>query len=48
MTGAEFRFNKDVGVYVQYKHLVSTTDDGTGEKVKVGGGGVLAGLSILF
>lgn len=47
VAGVEFRF-KDVGVYAQYKHLVSTTDDGAGEKVKVGGSGILAGLTILF
>ena len=45
LAGVEFRF-KDVGLYAQYKYLVSTI--GTGEKVKVGGSGVLAGVSIIF
>ena len=47
LAGMEFRF-KDVGLYAQFKYLAATTDDGTGEKVKVGGSGVLAGVSILF
>jgi opacity protein-like surface antigen len=47
MAGVEFRF-KHVGLHVQYKYLSSSTDDGSGEKVKVGGSGVLAGVSIIF
>jgi len=42
----EFRF-KPVGVYVQYKYLSAKTGD-TGNEVKVGGSGVLAGVSISF
>ena len=45
--GVEFRF-EGVGLYAQFKYLAATIDDGTGEKVKVGGSGVLAGVSILF
>jgi len=47
LAGVEFRF-KDVGVHAQFKYLAATTDDSTGEKVKVGGSGVLAGISISF
>jgi hypothetical protein len=42
----EFRF-KPVGLYVQYKNLASKTGS-TGNEVKVGGSGILAGVSISF
>jgi opacity protein-like surface antigen len=45
MAGMEYRF-EHVGIYAEYKYLVSTV--GSGEKVKVGGSGILAGVSILF
>lgn len=44
--GMEFRFNR-IGVNVRYKYLGSTTG-GTGKEVKVGGSGILAGVSIVF
>jgi len=47
MVGTEFRFGA-VGLYLQYKYLASTTDDGAGEKVKVGGKGAFAGISLIF
>jgi opacity protein-like surface antigen len=46
LAGMEFRFER-VGVLVQYKYLSSTTGK-SGNDVKVGGGGVLAGVSIPF
>ena len=46
LAGMEFRFGQ-VGLYLQYKHLASTTGK-SGNDVKVGGGGVLAGVSIAF
>ena len=46
LAGMEFRF-KPVGVYVQYKYLSAKTGD-TGNEAKVGGSGVLAGVSISF
>jgi len=46
LAGMEFRFG-GVGVLVQYKYLASTTGK-TGSDVKVGGSGVLAGVSIAF
>jgi opacity protein-like surface antigen len=46
LAGMEFRF-KPVGFYVQYKNLASKTGD-TGKEVKVGGSGILAGVSIIF
>ncbi len=46
MAGVEFRFGS-VGLHVQYKHLASTTVK-AGREVKVGGSGVLAGVSIAF
>lgn len=46
MAGVEIRF-KSVGVYVQYKYLASEVGD-TGQEVKVGGKGVLGGISISF
>lgn len=45
LAGMEFRFNH-IGVNVQYKYLDSTT--GSNDKVKVGGSGILAGVSIVF
>ena len=47
MVGAEARFGS-FGVYVEYKHLTSTTQDSTNQKIKVGGSGVLGGISIAF
>jgi len=47
MAGTEFRFG-NVGLYLEYKYLASTTDDGTGNKAKVGGNGAFAGLSLIF
>ena len=48
MAGMEFRF-KPVGLYVQYKNLASKWITGdAGREVKVGGSGILAGVSISF
>jgi opacity protein-like surface antigen len=47
IAGVDFRFG-DVGLYLQYKILGSTTKDGAGEKVKVGGSGILVGVSFVF
>jgi len=46
MAGMEFRFGS-VGLNVQYKYLAATTGK-SGNDVKIGGGGVLAGVSIAF
>jgi opacity protein-like surface antigen len=46
LAGMEFRF-EGVGLLVQYKYLAATTGK-SGNNVKVGGGGVLAGVSIPF
>ena len=46
MAGVEFRF-ENVGVQVQYKYLAATTGK-SGNDVKIGGSGVLAGVSIAF
>jgi len=47
MLGADFRFG-DIGLYLEYKYLSSETSDGGNQKIKVGGSGVLAGVSIAF
>jgi uncharacterized protein DUF2846 len=47
LAGVEFRY-ETLGFVLQYKYLASTTDDGAGEKVKVGGKGIFAGLSLAF
>jgi len=47
LAGIELRFGH-VGLNVQYKYLSSTIEDDVGVKVKVGGKGVLGGLSIIF
>ena len=46
LAGVEFRF-KPVGIYLQYKYFASEVGD-TGKEVKVGGSGVLGGISISF
>jgi opacity protein-like surface antigen len=46
MAGVDLRFSH-VGLYVEYKYLNTSPSDGT-NKVKAGGSGVLAGLSIAF
>jgi opacity protein-like surface antigen len=46
LVGMEFRFGS-VGLQVQYKYLAATTGK-SGKDVKVGGSGVLAGVSIIF
>jgi opacity protein-like surface antigen len=46
LAGMEFRFDP-VGLVVQYKYLASTTGK-SGSDVKIGGSGVLAGISIAF
>ena len=45
LAGMEFRFNR-IGVSLQYRYLDATTGDT--EEVKVGGSGILAGVSIAF
>jgi opacity protein-like surface antigen len=47
VVGIEFR-SEHFGFNVQYKELASTIEDDAGLKLKVGGRGVLAGLSIIF
>ena len=51
LAGAEFRFD-GIGLQLQFKYLAATTDgklaNGATEKVKVGGAGVLAGISFIF
>jgi hypothetical protein len=47
VAGIELRFGH-VGLNVQYKQLSSTIKDETGLEVKVGGKGVVGGLSIIF
>jgi opacity protein-like surface antigen len=46
LAGMEFRFGS-VGVHLQYKYLAATAGK-SDKQVKVGGGGVLAGVSFLF
>jgi opacity protein-like surface antigen len=52
LAGAEFRFD-GVGLHLQFKYLAATTEgklatSGATEKVKVGGAGVLAGITFIF
>jgi len=46
LAGMEFRFNR-IGVNVQYKYLDATTGS-SDKEVKVGGSGILAGVSFVF
>jgi opacity protein-like surface antigen len=52
LAGAEFRFD-GIGLHLQLKYLSATTEGklattGATEKVKIGGAGVLAGISFIF
>jgi hypothetical protein len=47
MLGMDLRFSS-VGLYLEYKYLSSTTSDSTNQKIKVGGSGILAGVSVAF
>jgi len=47
MLGMDLRFSS-VGLYLEYKYLSSTTSDSANQKIKVGGSGILAGVSIAF
>ena len=47
MAGADIRFG-DFGLYLEYKYLSATTQDSTNQKIKVGGSGILAGVSVAF
>ena len=47
MVGVDVRFRR-VGLYVEYKYLSSTTSNSANQKIKVGGSGILAGVSIAF
>jgi opacity protein-like surface antigen len=48
MLGADFRFSSTFGLYLEYKFLKATTSDDAGQKLDVGGSGLLAGLSVAF
>jgi opacity protein-like surface antigen len=48
MAGVDLRITSTFGIYAEYKYLSSTTSDSTGQKIKVGGRGVLGGISIAF
>jgi outer membrane protein W len=48
MLGVDLRFSGSVGLYLEYKYLSSTTSDSANQKIKVGGSGILAGLSVDF
>lgn len=47
MLGMDLRFSS-VGLYLEYKYLSSTTSDSANQKIKVGGSGILAGVSVAF
>jgi outer membrane protein W len=48
MLGVDLRFSSAVGLYLEYKYLSSTTSDSANQKIKVGGSGILAGVSLDF
>jgi outer membrane protein W len=47
MLGLDLRFSS-VGLYLEYKYLSATTSDSANQKIKTGGSGILAGLSVAF
>ena len=47
MLGLDLRFSS-VGLYLEYKYVSSTTSDSTNQKIKIGGSGILAGISVDF
>lgn len=48
MLGADLRLGSAFGIYLEYKYLSSTTSDSTNQKIKVGGSGILLGVSVAF
>jgi opacity protein-like surface antigen len=48
MLGLDLRFNNNIGLYLEYKYLNSTTSDNTNQQIKTGGSGILAGVSYAF
>jgi hypothetical protein len=47
MLGMDLRFSS-VGLYLEYKYLSATASDSANQKIKTGGSGILAGVSIEF
>ena len=47
MLGVDLRFSS-VGLYLEYKYLSATTSDSANQKIKAGGSGILAGVSVAF
>jgi opacity protein-like surface antigen len=47
LAGADIRFG-DFGLYLEYKYLSASTQDSANQKIKVGGSGILAGVSVAF
>ncbi len=47
MAGVELRF-KNAGLYAQYKKLSADLEDDGGQRIDIGGDGILAGLSLSF
>src|SRR6267142_2794928 len=45
MLGMDLRFSS-VGLYLEYKYLSATTSDSANQKIKTGGSGILAGVSV--
>lgn len=48
MAGTDIRLTDTFGLYLEYKYLRATGQDSTGQTIKLGGSGILAGLSIAF
>ena len=47
MLGMDLRFSS-IGLYLEYKYLSATTSDSANQKIKTGGSGILAGVSVEF
>lgn len=48
LVGADFRFTKTLGLYLEYKYLNASIADDSGQSIKAGGSGIFAGLSLAF
>src|SRR5262245_61815501 len=46
LAGADVRFSRNVGLYLEHKYLSATTADKSSQPVEVGGTGVFAGIRL--
>lgn len=48
LVGADFRFSRVLGLYLEYKYLNASISDDTNQTIQASGSGIFAGLSLAF